>query len=222
MRDQPIERIMTTPAVVIGPEASIDTARRLMASKAIHHLPVVEGDRLVGILGAAEVQHAPPGATVGQVMQPKPVSISLRATLLDAAKLLATGMFHSLPVTAPGGALVGVVTSTDLITELLQQLPSAEAGHEVPARASVQFTDADTLAGVMAVAERRHLAGDDPEQLAAAVLYLHAKARLLETTLRAADLYLHSGQGEREHAALLRAVACAKEGIRPDLKIGRL
>jgi hypothetical protein len=50
---------------------------------------------------------------------------------------------------------------------------------------------------------------------------LHAKGRHLEAVLRAADLYLHSGQGEHEHGALVKAVARAKEAIRPDLKIGR-
>jgi CBS domain-containing protein len=222
MRDLPVERVMTTPPVVIEPGTGIDVARRLMASKGIHHLPVVEGDRLVGILGMAEVVHAPPGATAAQAMQPKPVSISVRSTLLDAATLLASGMFHSLPVTAPGGAVVGVVTSTDLIRELLQHLPAAETAHEAPARATAAFADADEMAKVKAVADRRHVAGDDPEGLAAAVLYLAAKMQLLESVLRAADLFMHSGHGEREHGALLRAITRAKEGIRPDLKIGRL
>jgi hypothetical protein len=114
------------------------------------------------------------------------------------------------------------VTSTDLIRELLQHLPAAETAHEAPARATAAFADADEMAKVKAAADRRHGAGDDPEGLAAAVLYLSAKAQLLESVLRAADLFMHSGHGECEHGALLRAIARAKEGIRPDLKIGRL
>ena len=92
----------------------------------------------------------------------------------------------------------------------------------LPEGAPTRFADAEALAKVVQVAERRHLASDDPEHLAAALLYLNAKAHLLETVLRAADVYLHSGQGEHEHAELLLAVRRAKEGIRPDLAIGRL
>lgn len=213
---------MTTPPVVVERGAGISTARQLMAKKGIHHLPVVDGGRLVGILGAADVLHASPTATVAEVMHTDPISISTNATLQNAAMILASGMFHAVPVTAPGGAVVGVITSSDLIKALLQQLSSAEPGRDVPAGAPVRFADAEELEKIVNEAERRHVANADPERLAAAVLYLHGKTRLLEGVLRAADLYLHSGQGEHEHGALVRAVARAKEGIRPDLKIGRL
>jgi hypothetical protein len=91
-----------------------------------------------------------------------------------------------------------------------------------PPRTVVRFTEAEELARVLVEAERRHVTNDDPQRLAAAVLYLHAKARLLEQVLHAADLYLHSGQGEHEHGALIHAIEHAKEGLRPDLPIGRI
>ena len=53
MRNQPIERIMTTPAWTIGPESTLEEAARLMARERLHHLPVVEAGRLVGIISAA-------------------------------------------------------------------------------------------------------------------------------------------------------------------------
>lgn len=221
MRDQPIERVMSTPAAVVEAQSPASAARALAAARGIHHLPVVADGRLVGILGAAELGAAAPGAKVADVMQPGPVSIPVRATLQEAVAILGSGMFHALPVTAPGGAVVGIVTSTDLLRLLMQQLPSAVAGHEVPAGAERRFADAAELGKAVAAAERRHLGNDDPERIAAALLYLNAKARHLETVLRAADLYLHSGQGEHEHGALVKAVARAKEAIRPDLKIGR-
>lgn len=222
MRDQPIERVMTTPPATVAPGARVAAARAIAAARGIHHVPVVEGDRLVGILGAAELAAAGAEATVAEVMQPDPVSIPVRATLQEAAAILAAGMFHALPVTAPGGSVVGVVTSTDLIRLLLRQLPSSEAGHEVPAGAPTRFADAEELERAVHAAERRHVANEDPERVAAALLYVNAKCRNLEAVLRAADLYLRSGQGEHEHGALVKAVARAKEAIRPDLKIGRV
>lgn len=222
MRDQPVERVMTTPPVVVERGASVAAARQLMASRDIHHLPVVDGDRLVGIVGVGDLLQAPAGATVADAMHPDPVSVATSATLLDAAAILASGRFHALPVTAPGGAVVGVITSTDLIRALLQHLPSAGPGRDVPAGAPARFADAEELEKVVSAAGRHHVANDDPERLAAGVLYLNAKSHLLERVLRAADLYLHSGHGEHEHGSLVKAVTRAKEGIRPDLKIGRL
>jgi CBS domain-containing protein len=190
-----------------------------MAKKGIHHLPVVDDGRLVGMLGAAEVMHAPTAVTVGDCMQRKPVSVQLRATLSDAAAILAAGMFHSLPVIDASGAVVGIVTSSDLIRALLQQLPATAAapgaGHEV-------LADAAELDAVVHVAEGHHQAGDDPEGLSATLLYLYARVKRLERVLAAADLYLHSGQGEREHRDLTRAVTQAREAGGPSRRIDRL
>jgi CBS domain-containing protein len=224
MRNKPVERIMTTPPVVVVPSMSIAGARKLLARNSIHHLPVVEQGRLVGILSAADVAHAAPSATVADAMQAEPISVPSNATLREAAAILATGMFHSLPVIAPGGAVVGIITTSDLITVLLQQLPSSAEEHDSQAQPPVpaRFTDSDELARVVSAAEARHLRGDDPDYLAAAVLHLHARTRALESVLRAADLYMHSGQGGHEHGVLVRAITRANEAGRPVMNAGRL
>jgi len=41
---------MTSPAVVIGPDATLGEACDLMAREHLHHLPVVDAGRLVGIV----------------------------------------------------------------------------------------------------------------------------------------------------------------------------
>jgi hypothetical protein len=97
-----------------------------------------------------------------------------------------------------------------------------EKALSTPPYTGPHFAEAAELKAALAAAERRYLAGHDPERLAAAALYLHARARLFEEVLRAADLYLHSGQGEHEHGTLVRAVARAKEGPLGDLNFGRL
>jgi hypothetical protein len=44
----------------------------------------------------------------------------------------------------------------------------------------------------------------------------------LENVRAAAELYLRTGHGEHEHAALVRALAKARENLGPGLKTGRL
>src|SRR5207245_9321806 len=49
------EELMTSPAVTIGPDASVADAARLMRARRVKRLPVVEeGDRLIGLLSRAD------------------------------------------------------------------------------------------------------------------------------------------------------------------------
>jgi CBS domain-containing protein len=50
-----IARVMSTPPIVIGPDASVDEAALVMAEKKIGCLPVVEGDELVGMVTETDV-----------------------------------------------------------------------------------------------------------------------------------------------------------------------
>ena len=48
--DEPVAAIMTTPAVVVSPEAFVFEALLEMTRRKIHHLLVVEAGRLVGVI----------------------------------------------------------------------------------------------------------------------------------------------------------------------------
>jgi CBS domain-containing protein len=50
-----ISRVMSTPPIVIGPDATIEEAALLMADKKIGCLPVVSGDELVGMVTETDV-----------------------------------------------------------------------------------------------------------------------------------------------------------------------
>lgn len=57
---------------------------------------------------------------------------------------------------------------------------------------------------------RMRAAADDPHALAKTVLYLQRRVESLEKVCRTADLYLHFGLPEQEHAELVRALEEAK------------
>ena len=50
-----ISRVMSSPPVVIGPDATIREAALLMADRKIGCLPVVEGGRMIGLLTETDV-----------------------------------------------------------------------------------------------------------------------------------------------------------------------
>jgi len=233
MRNHPISRIMTTPAVVIGPDATLQEAAGLMCQRHIHHLPVVEGGRLVGIVSStdlirrteATVSGVAPGR-IATIMHRDPVALGNDSTLQDAATMLASCGYHSLPVTDAAGMVVGVVTTSDLVKLLVRQLP-ASAGPTVgqPANSpglSNEFADTTALDAAVSEARQRWTSGRKTDPVAGALLYLASKTRDLENVRRAADVFLRSGHGEHEHAGLVRALEHARETLGPGLPISRL
>jgi CBS domain-containing protein len=58
--------------------------------------------------------------TIAQVMTKKVVTVNSNTTVKEVAKILSKREFHALPV-VDNAALVGMVTTTDLINFLLDQ-----------------------------------------------------------------------------------------------------
>lgn len=184
MRDTSIDRIMTINPVVIGPGDSAAKARELLETSAIHHLPVVENGRLVGIVSSADLlklyvldQEVALSAlaTVSQIMELKPVVLTTKATLRDAAEMLMSGGFHALPVVDDDRNLVGIVTSVDLIDALLKSLPVGDG--------SIVQAPEHSLSDLM------------------------EDNRLMLQACDAAELYIRSGHAEHEHSVLIKCLA---------------
>ena len=53
--DWPVEKIMTAPAISVAPSADILGALSLMTRRRIRHLPVVEGEALVGLVSIGDL-----------------------------------------------------------------------------------------------------------------------------------------------------------------------
>jgi acetoin utilization protein AcuB len=56
----PVCRYMTTHLYAIAPSEKLSSARHLMATRDIHHLPVLERDQLVGIISDRDLYSAHP------------------------------------------------------------------------------------------------------------------------------------------------------------------
>ncbi len=136
-KNEPIKSIMTADPFHVERGEAISKVRRALASQQIHHVPVTESGKLVGIISSTDMMRLTLEAwghdaeavdamldrlfTVDQVMNHTPEHLFADDTVRDAAKLLADGSFHSAPIVDGDGALVGIVTSTDLIKYLLEQ-----------------------------------------------------------------------------------------------------
>ncbi len=57
-RETRVDEIMTPRVVVVGPERTTEECMALMTDKHIRHLPVMDGDRLIGLISIGDVVKA--------------------------------------------------------------------------------------------------------------------------------------------------------------------
>jgi CBS domain-containing protein len=114
-----VSQYMTRPVLTIAPDTEFHRAFDLMHSRRIHHLPVVDGERVVGIVAERDLllaaanfgsAHVP----VAEIMHGSPVCVSENAQLKQAARLLVVNHIGSLPVLNARKVLVGIITETDV------------------------------------------------------------------------------------------------------------
>lgn len=57
-KSTPVSEVMTANVFVMNPEQSISDCMKLMSDKHIRHLPVVENDRVIGLLSIGDIVSA--------------------------------------------------------------------------------------------------------------------------------------------------------------------
>lgn len=132
----PLSQIMAKELLTITPVQTLYDAEEIFEKNNIRHLPVVEGDRLVGVISKSDILRISYSEladdeetvdtmifdtyTIPQVMTKNPVTLDSEATIKEAAEMISKQSFHSIPV-VDNDKLVGMVTTTDLINYLLDQ-----------------------------------------------------------------------------------------------------
>ena len=136
-KNESITKIMSTNLETIHDGEPVSKLRKVFEQDNIHHIPVVSGERLIGIVSWNDFMRISFGEFGNQsakgldnildhtykihdVMKPNPITIDKAGTIREAARILGSHSFHALPV-VDGEKLVGIVTSTDLINYLADQ-----------------------------------------------------------------------------------------------------
>ena len=115
-----VPSVMSVDPISVAPDVVARRAVELMLDHNVSGLPVLEEDRLVGILTKmdfAKICVKYDDVYVGQVMQASPTTVSPADRVIHAMKLLLEGDLLALPV-IERGSLVGIVTIRDVAMNL--------------------------------------------------------------------------------------------------------
>ena len=138
-----VKHLMTADPVFIAPEQSVADAGELMTQRGIRHLPVMEEDRLVGLVTRSSMAGALPGLGTGltrfevhyltsntqvrEVMIADPVLGSEDMAAEEAARVMNANRISSLIVMRDGWP-VGIMTDTDIFEAMLELLGARRDG----------------------------------------------------------------------------------------------
>jgi len=136
-----IEAIMSTNLITVPPSATLAEARALMQQNRIHHIPVLDGDQLTGLISLTNVLAATDSFLrddgsrihaneigIEDAMVTDVATVDVSASLRHAALFLEKHKIGCLPV-MDDGKLVGIITDTDFVAvaiNLLEQLEESE------------------------------------------------------------------------------------------------
>lgn len=136
MNRTPVRSWMSERLITITPETTLSEAQRLMLEHKIRRLPVLQSDRLVGIVTLGDIREAKPSdattlsiyelnflmdkLTAKDFMTRNPITVHPDATLGEAARLMVEHRIGGLPV-VDGSKLIGIVTETDFCYWLMLQ-----------------------------------------------------------------------------------------------------
>lgn len=114
----------------VAPGATVTELIATLAERNVGALPVVDGDRLVGIVSERDVVRrlhaggAPVlGATVAEIMTSDVTTCSPGDGAAELAAVMTTGRFRHLPVVVDG-VLTGIVSIGDLVKARIDALES--------------------------------------------------------------------------------------------------
>ncbi len=121
MMNEPISTIMTSKVITVGPNETLTVAKDIFLKHKIHHIPVVEGKKLVGIISSYDLVKIGKSFSEYKDIKIKEVMTTGIATLEptdkigSAAEVFMEHLFHGIPITNSKGEVVGIVTTHDIL-----------------------------------------------------------------------------------------------------------
>ena len=112
---------MTGRPRCVTPETPVTEAAQLMATEDVGSLPILDGERVVGVVTDRDIvtravakQKNPQGMPVREIASTDPVTVRADEDLSEALNLMASHQVRRLPVVDEDDNLVGVLAQADV------------------------------------------------------------------------------------------------------------
>jgi acetoin utilization protein AcuB len=135
-----VSDVMKRDVVTVALSTPLAEVLDVLRRAGFRHVPVVEGDQLVGIISDRDLKGALPRTagegprSAGDIMTRGPVTAAPMLTIEDAARIMTSRRISALPVVFQG-RLVGMVSETDVLRILVAamgaDLPSSRLDVEI-------------------------------------------------------------------------------------------
>jgi CBS domain-containing protein len=129
-----IQEAMTPNPTTVEPTTTAQEAAKIMKSEDVGSLPIVEGNKLIGVVTDRDLairivaEGRGDDTTVGQIASKDLVTVDPEQSLEEAARLMAERQVRRLPVVEEDGRLVGILAQADI----------AQTGHDALTGETVQ------------------------------------------------------------------------------------
>ena len=130
MMNEYVRSVMTTNVITLTPHNTLGEVREILMRDHIHHIPIVEGHKLVGMISSWDIFKLGKsieeyqGMRVSEVMVTKLAIMEPDQHLGAAAEVLMAHRFNAVPIVDDNRALIGIVTTYDILKyEYLKEYP---------------------------------------------------------------------------------------------------
>ncbi len=120
-----IRELMTRLPIELSSTATLVEAHTTMRDKDIHHLPILSGTKLLGVITFEEVEaaiskegDAAKNLAVGDLCHRKAIKVAPTASVVDVVEKM-LGQHREGVVVVDGGVVVGIFTVHDALRTLL-------------------------------------------------------------------------------------------------------
>jgi len=125
--NEPISSIMTKDVITVSPDSTLGEVKKILFSNRIHHLPVVEKNKLVGIISTYDLVKIEDNFedvesnSIQNYMTTKIARLEPTDKIGSAAEVFLENMFHGLPIVDANNVLKGIVTTHDVLMFLFDK-----------------------------------------------------------------------------------------------------
>jgi CBS domain-containing protein len=134
--EKTVKDVMSSSPRTIAASTPLPDAARLMRDEDVGSLPIVEGDRLAGIvtdrdIAVRAVAEGRLDATAGEIASREIVTVDPQQPLSEASRLMAEHQVRRLPVCEEDGRLVGMLAQADVAKHMGEDARTGQMVEEI-------------------------------------------------------------------------------------------